>query len=233
MDEETSPVKKTVRTRKTIKTAENESEVNTLPIRSTPPTTLTNSFSSLIDQISKSRAEFESQQREVESTKTLWKQEQQDREIERQREQEAYQYNLNLSRKRAEDEFADRKSAWEKELTGKKEQLEKDKQELETLRKQVIEFDSRIEQSVKAAESDTAARITAEFEAEKKLREQEVKSDKEILGLKIEGLSSEVKRQSEEITALKRSLDQAQAHVKDIAVKVIEGGTPKTQLQQE
>lgn len=227
MDEDTQTVKKPTRTRRTVKTAPEESEVTT-------PTSLTDSFSNLIDQINKSHAEFDNLQREIENTRKIWKQQQQDRELERQREQETYLYNLNLARKRAEDEFTDRKSAWEKELSGRKEQLEKDRLELESLRKQVIEFDSRVEQSVKAAESDMAARITAEFEAERKLREQEIKSEKEILGLKIESLSMEVKRQAEEITVLKSSLDQAQAQVKDIAVKVIEGGTPsKNQTQQE
>lgn len=234
MDEDATTVKKPIRTRKTVKTTPDESEITTLPSTiSTTSINLTDSFSNLIDQITKSRAQFDNLQSEMENTRKIWKQEKQDREIERQREEETYQYNLSLSRKRIEDEFADKKLAWEKELAGKKEQMEKEKQELEMLRKQVAEFDSQIQTAVKQAEDSLRSDLTAEFEAEKKLREQETKSEKEILGLKIEGLSAEVKRQSEEITVLKRSLDQAQSQVKDIAVKVIEGGTPKTQTPQE
>ena len=125
MDEDASVVKKPVRTRKTVKTAEAGSaaeSVSTSP-RTTPPN-LNESFSNLIDQIKRSYQEFESLQKEIEKTRKFWVDEQeenevtlsrrnQQQELERQREQETYQYNLNLNRKRAEDEFADKKSAWE------------------------------------------------------------------------------------------------------------------------
>ena len=246
MDEDLLAVKKTARTRKTTKPVENEEVVSDTPVirSNTAPLSLSDAFNSLLIQITQSKQEFENLQREIDQIRKIWTQEKQDyetdllrikqqEELERKREEETYQYNLILTRKRAEDEFSDKKLAWEKELSGRKEQLEKDRQELEALRKQAAEFDLRIEQAVRHAEENLKSSLTGEFETEKKLREQEVKSEKEILGLKIESLSSEVKRQAEEIVVLKKSLDQAQEQVKQIAVKVIEGGTPKTQPSQE
>lgn len=235
MDEDTTTVKKPVRTRKITKATEADDSMSDTPTSkiTTSIPSLTDSFNNLISQITQSKQELENLQKEIEQTKKLWKQEQQGHEVTRQREQETYQYNLNLTRKRAEDEFSDKKSAWEKELSGRKEQLEKDIQELESLRKQAAEFDSRVEQTVRKAEEDLKSNLASEFEAENKLREQEVKSEKEILGLKIESLTSEVKRQSEEIIILKRSLDQAQEQVKQIAVKVIEAGGSQSKTPQD
>ena len=44
-------------------------------------------------------------------------------------------------RKRAEDEFADKKLAWEKDLAQRKQELEDQKKELEDLRKLVVGFE--------------------------------------------------------------------------------------------
>lgn len=95
------------------------------------------------------------------------------------------------------------------------------------------DFDHQKEAAVKEAEVLLEKNLTEEFEAEKKLREQEVKAEKDISGLKISNLESENSRLTKEMETLRRSLDEATRQVKEIAVKVIESGQPKSQIPSE
>lgn len=145
--------------------------------------------------------------------------------MERKREQETYQYNITLARKRAEDEFQDKKLAWEKDLAQKKEELENQKRELEELRKLSAGFNEQQEKAVKEAEELLGKQLTEKVNQETVLREQQIKAEKEILGLKIANLETENYRLNKEIEILKRSLEEATRQVKEIAVKVIESGS--------
>lgn len=244
-EQPTTTAKKTTRTRKTAsaQAAPVSDTQSVSPILVGSKTSITKSFDDLNAVIIQSKQEFDSLQKEIAQTKQDWEREKKQHdlettqqkhqeELERKREQETYQYTTNLTRKRTEDEFADKKLSWEKDLAQRKEELEAQKRELEDLRKQVSSFEGQKDQAVKETESLIKKQLTQEFDNEKRLREQEVKAEKEILGLKIANLEADNLRLNKEMEVLKRSLDETTRQVKEIAVKVIESGSnqPKVQL---
>lgn len=199
-------------------------------------------FDELVAKIIQSKQKFDNLQKEIAQIKQDWARDQKQYELEslqqkdqddleRKREQETYQYSTSLARKRAEDEFQDRKLAWEKDLTQRKDELEKQKRELEELRKLASGFDEQKEKAVKEALNALEKELIEEGDQEKKLREQEIKAEKDILNLRISNLETDNTRLNKEIEILKRSLDEATRQVKDIAVKVIESGSSQNKPQ--
>ncbi len=228
-------VRKTTRLRKTTLVAE-----PTMPDATLSPKILKPAedvFTKLIVTITTAREEYEALQKQIAEIKEAWEKEQrihatiirerdQQEEVERRREKELYEYETTLKRRQVEDEFAEKKARWEKELAERKDEIAKEKEELEFLRKQVDGFEEEKEKAVKDASLRLQKELTERFATEKKLREQEVKSEQELLAFKITNLTSENERQGDEIAALKKSLEQATAQLKDVAVKVIESGSP-------
>ena len=235
-DTDAATVKRTTRTRKTATAASVAADISSPQVKSSA---LEDVFNSLLSQISEAKAEFLSMQRHIEDTKMTWVREQKEHELqiaqrdqqeetERKREQEAYDYETKLARRKSEDEFTERKARWERELSAQKEDIAKDRRELEDLRKQVAGFETEIEKAVKEATSQLERTLTASFTTEKKLREQEVKADKDLLGLKIANLSSENSRLTREIEELKHALEDATGQLTDVAVRVIDASNSQT-----
>lgn len=233
----TTTTKRTARTKKTPTSAEEVIQVPTATSSLKEINNLLATFNDLISKISQAKTDFENLQKEITDTKELWLKEQQDHtrqkqernqqeEIQKRREQELYEYETSLSRKRAEDEFNERRLKWERELAQRKEEIEKEKKELEELRKQASGFETEKDKAVKEACTALEKDLTNEFTIEKKLREQEFKSEKEMLGLKIATLTAEKTRQLNEIESLKKAFDESAKQLKDVAVKVIESNNP-------
>lgn len=231
MEESTPAVKKTTRTRKAL-SAQTDPVTQDVQSQTTVPQT----FDELFDKLIQSKQEFDSLQKEIAQIKQDWTREQKQHELElsqqrmqeevtRKRDEETYQYSTSLARKRIEDEFQDKKLAWEKELSQRKEELENQKKELEQLRKLAADFESQKGTAVKEAQNLLDSQLREKFDQEKKLSEQGVKAEKEIMGLKIVNLEVDNLRLNKEMEILKRSLDEATRQVKEIAVKVIESGS--------
>jgi len=193
-------------------------------------------FDNLLKNIFNTKNEFENLQREVAAIKESWKREQGEHqrqtierdtqeEIERKRERERYEYETQVIQKKAENDFGEKLGKWEKELAERKEDIEQNQKELESLREQVANFENEKGEAVGATEQVLEKELTEKFETAQKLREQEIKAEKEILNLKLESLTAENNKQSVEINALKKALNEATAQVKQIAVKVIEAGS--------
>lgn len=232
-----STVKKTSRTRKA--TAPADQAIQTIPDVSTSsktPNSLEDAFTKLTGMITATREDYESLKKQIAEVKETWDKEQRDHKVQiaevnqqeeltRKREKEMYDYELSLARKKAEDEFEERKNKWEKELQARKEEIAKEKEELEFLRKQVAGFEEEKEKVVKEASLRLQKELTERFLTEKKLREQEVKSEKELLAFKITNLTSENTRLTNEIVMLKKSLENSTSQLKDVAVKVIESSS--------
>ncbi len=245
MEESTPAVKKTTRTRKTASSQTIPAQENvqvSITTSTISQTQVTQNFDELVDKIVKSKQEFDNLQKEISQTKQDWAREQKEHEIEltqrnsqeeleRKREKETYEYATTLLRKRAEDEFQDKKLAWEKELSQRKEELDKEKQELEQLRKLVADFDNQKEQAVKETQTQTEKELTDQFNQERKLKEQEVKAEKDLLNMRISTLETDNSRLVKDIEILKRSLEEATRQVKEIAVKVIESGSSQNKPQ--
>lgn len=213
-------------TRRRAKPAVSEEETASAPLSPKNLNPISDAFNDLINKITQTQSVFEKLQKEIEEVKLAWAKEQKDRETEKGREKESYDYEIQRQRKLDQDAFNDKKSAWEKELQDQKDALAKDKKELEQLRVLVANFDREKEKAVKEATDLLSRDLSGQFDTANKLREQEVKSEKDLLALKISNLTAENSRQSQEIAVLKQALDQATSQVKEIAVKVIEGHTP-------
>lgn len=228
-------IRKTARVKKATVSAETIESSPTVSSTRTTKVSL-EGFNDLISKISETKNEFENLQKEITEVKESWIREQtthelqlkernQQEETERKRNQELYDYETMLLRKRAEDEFNDRKMRWEKEFEARKKEIEEEKTELEELRKQVAGFELEKNKLVKEACTVLGKDLTGQFTTERKLREQEHKAEKDILALKITNLTSENSRQSNEIEALKKTLDDSTKQLKEVAVKVIESSS--------
>ncbi len=244
MEESAPAAKKNTRTRKTVSTQDTSIADVQSPavVSSTKQTPINKLFDELSAEIIERKLEFDNLQKEIFQTQQDWVRETKQYEIEqtqqkvqaeleRKREEETYQYNTTLVRKRTEDEFQDKKMVWEKELAQKKEELEAQRKELEQLRKQVADFEGLKEKAVKEAQVQLEKELNDNFENGKKLREQEVKAEKDLLNMRISTLESDNGRLNKEIEIFKRSLDEASRQVKEIAVKVIESGSSQTKPQ--
>lgn len=195
-------------------------------------------FSDLIRNITEARDEFVSLQKTMEEVKEAWVREQRahelerverdhQEEVERKRELEAYEYEMTKSQRQEEDAFVEKKAKWEKELAERREQIESDRRELEAFRKQVAGFEDDVKKAVKGACDALENELQERFAIEKKLREQEVKGEKDMLSLRIGNLSQENERQAKEIGELKQALESATRQLKEVAVKVIESSAPQ------
>jgi chromosome segregation ATPase len=244
----TSTVKRATRARKTAVTPPVEATPVAKPVSSSVKNlkTYEDSFTEMLRSINTAKEEFTDLQREIDEVKESWSKEQRDHEIaiiernlqkdvERLRDKETYDYETSLARKKADDEFLEKKAKWERELEERKEIIAKEKQELELLRKQVAGFEEEKEKAVKEASTSLQKQLQETFNTERKIREQEIKAEKELLAFKITNLTQENTRQANEITALKKSLENATVQLKDVAVKVIEssGNKPQANITQE
>lgn len=232
-------VKKAVRTRKTtVVPTEITSAAKPIPSLAKNLKPYEDTFTDLLSSINDSKEEFMALQKEIDEVRESWNKEQRDHEtaivernhqeeVARKREDETYKYESELARKKAEDEFLEKKTKWEKELTERKDEIAKEKEELEFLRKQVDGFEEEKEKAVKQACTFLQKELNETYATEKKLREQEIKADKELLAFKITNLTQDNTRLANEIALLKKSLEEATRQLKDVAVKVIESSSNK------
>lgn len=209
----------------------------------TPPLTkplvqVCDSLAGLMSATEKAKREITELQEKVVETQKTWADEQKEHdkmilgrdkeeELARKREIDEYGYQTKVTRRKVEDDFNEKRLAWERDLQQKKDEIAEEKKELTELRARVGSFDTELQKTIKEAQNSLAKELEEKYTNERKLREQEVKSEKEILNLKITSLTVENNRQGAEITALKKALDEATLQIKEIAVKVIEGRTPK------
>lgn len=243
MDDTATPVKKTTRVRKTaVKEIGDKTEDDVYPSQAMTSDNLVKLFNDIAEKISQSKIEYERLQEEITQTKEAWVKQQQDhqREIEekskleelkRKQEEELYQYELFRKHKIAEDEYKDKKIDWDRSLQEQKDVIEKERKELTELRVLAENFEKEQQKAVKEAEELLQKQLTSEFEIEKKIKEQEIKAEKDILNLKLGNLSEENKRLSLEVDNLKKAVDQATSQVKEIALKVIESRSSSSKPQ--
>lgn len=243
MDDTATPVKKTIRARKTVvKDIVDQIEGDIYSPQATPSDNIVKQLDEIAEKISQSKFEYERLQKEIAQTKEAWVKEQQDyqrgieeksrlEELKRKQEEELYQYELFRKHKVAEDEFKDKKMDWDRSLQEQKDVIEEERKELPELRVLAENFEKEQQKAVREAEEILQKQLTSEFENEKKLKEQEVKAEKDIFNLKINNFSEENKRLSLEVDTLKKAIDQATSQVKEIALKVIESRSNPTKPQ--
>jgi len=191
---------------------------------------------SIIELQEKQKQEFDNEMRE---NRLSWEQEQKQRDQQHKLEEESYQMQLKHKRHQEQlgyqEEIDLKRREFEQDLNKRLEAVAKREEtvkvfetELNDLRKQSLAFPKQLEDTVAKAVANTKIEIEKNAEIEMKLFKQQVTGEKQVLELTIENLTARVKLLETENKQLKDDLGLATRHVKDIAVKVIEGQSPRT-----
>jgi colicin import membrane protein len=184
---------------------------------------------------------------EISSQRSAWDNEQLEREHDqkeseealkkqRQREIENYEYQKNLERKKAQDKYEEDVRLQEKKNKEKQEMLEKSWQQREAamkereeewarLKKEVEEYPARTKREIDAAVKAAVQAAEQRFEQSFALSSKDAESEKRLAEMQVKSLQETVARQTAEIEALHRQLEEAKKQVQDIAVKAIEGAS--------
>jgi hypothetical protein len=154
----------------------------------------------------------------------------------RQRETEEYEYKKTVDRKKTQDKYDEEMRALEKKNREKQEALEKNWQERDRaikereeeylrLQQEVGSFSSRLQAEVERARNEAIQQTEQRFEQQSLLMTKEREADRRFAELQVKTLEEAVARQSVQIAALQKQLDEAKQQVQDIAVKAIEGAS--------
>jgi hypothetical protein len=155
---------------------------------------------------------------------------------EREREREEYEYNLALTRKKDKDLYEEQKANLEKAL--KEEKLKQEQElsareatvaaqeaELAELRARVAAFPAELTAAVEQAQREAALQAENRAKQAAQLWAKEGEGDKRVAQLRIAALEETVTKQLEQIEALTKKLNDANAQVQEIAIKAIEGAS--------
>jgi hypothetical protein len=186
-------------------------------------------------------------QAEIASAKAEWESEVAERERtareyedalkkQRQRENDEFEYKKALERKKAQDKYDEEQRVRDRQNREKQEALEKSWQEREAglksredevtqLRKDAEAFPKRLAQEVERAVGEARKRSEQERDQQLLVATKDAEADRRVAELRIKTLEDVVARQSEQLAALQRQLDEAKQQVQDIAVKAIEGAS--------
>lgn len=184
-------------------------------------------------EIAARRAAWEEEARSAERER---KEQEENLRKQRQREIDDYEYKKGLERKKAQDKYDDDMRLLEKKNREKQEALEKSwqqreaalkdqEQELLRLRKENAEFPARLEAEVARSAAEASRAAQAGFEQQILILKKDAETEARLAELRIKGLEEAVSRQSAQIAALQKQLDEAKQQVQDIAVKAIEGAS--------
>ena len=154
----------------------------------------------------------------------------------RQRETEEYEYKKTLDRKKTQDKYDEEMRALEKKNREKQEAVEKDWQERERaikereeeylrLQQEVGGFSSRLQADMERARSEAIQQTEQRFEQQGLLMTKEREADRRLAEFQVKTLEEAAARQTTQIAALQKQLDEAKQQVQDIAVKAIEGAS--------
>ena len=152
----------------------------------------------------------------------------------RQREAEDFEYKKALERKKAQDKYEEEMELQEKRNRDKQEALEKSwgqreaalkerEEELLRLRKEVQEFPARLQRECEQAAAQATRSTEQRLEQQVLLLQKDSEAEQRMAALQIKTLEETVSRQSAQIAALQKQLDEAKQQVQEIAVKAIEG----------
>lgn len=166
----------------------------------------------------------------------------------RAREKEEYEYTQKRERQAVQDAFLKEKAGFEeekarlereialrreqadREFSDREQAIARQEQELAELRVRVAAFPKELEttvnREVKAAVDKT--QTEAKFKLELALKEFE--GERNVLKARISALETQAKEQSGQIAKLMEQVEKSYAQVQAIAVKAVEGPTPKTVL---
>jgi hypothetical protein len=175
-------------------------------------------------------------QEELQTTERERKEQEESLKKQRQREIEEYEYKKALERKKAQDKYDEEIRLQEKQNKEKQETLDKSwkqreaalkeqEQELARLRSEAEGFPARIQKEVEQAVAQANRAAQAKYDQQLVLLKKDAESDKRLAEMQIKALEEQLARQTAQIVALERQLEEAKRQVQDIAVKAIEGAS--------
>lgn len=156
-----------------------------------------------------------------------------ERERQWQQAQEEKEYEAARKRKQAEEEFTEKMRKREKDLTERATEITQREANVANWQQQVQEFSAKLEEELTKKEHDVTGRLKAEYEAVIRQLKQEAESDKKVSELQISNLREQNGRHQDEITSLKRSLEEAHKQAQALAARVIEGNRPIQIIKKE
>jgi colicin import membrane protein len=184
---------------------------------------------------------------EIEARRAEWEQEARTAERERkeaeealrkqrQRENEDYEYRKQLDRKKAQDRYdeeahllaqknEERQRELERTWTQREAALAEREEELSGLRQQVEDLPRRITAEKEAALAEATRQVTAHYEQQILVLQKDAEMERKVAALQISGLQETLKRQTEQMAALEKAVEEAKRQVQDIALKAIEGAS--------
>ena len=222
------------------------------------------SLAALIEAQNQRRKEFEVEMEEkkeqlsaeMEQTRKAWETEKAQYEAESkerrageakkwEREKEEYEYSFKREHQLSRDKFEDEKAKTEKELTEKRQQVEKElaeresvvaerEKKIDALEKRIAELEKQRDEAIATAVQEATDDLRSDFEAKETLLKKEFEGERNVFTTRIHSLEETVKKQGEQIGVFSKQLEKAGVQVQDIAVKAIEGSSQSklfTQLQ--
>lgn len=184
-------------------------------------------------EIAEQRAAWEEELRQTERERK-----EQDELLRKQRQREAddFEYRKTLERKKAQDKYEEETKLQERANKEKQEALEKSwrereaalkasEEELKTLRKEAADFPARIQRESEKAVADAVRATEQRFEQRILLIGKDSESEKRVAELRVKALEENLARQSAQMAALEKQLEEAKRQVQEIAVKAIEGAS--------
>jgi hypothetical protein len=154
----------------------------------------------------------------------------------RQRETEEYEYKKTIDRKKTQEKYDEEIRAAEKRNKEKQETLERSweqrertikerEEEYVRLQQEVGGFPSQLQSETERARSEATRQTEQRFEQQVLLMTKEREADRRLSDLQIKTLEESVARQTAQMVALQKQLDEAKQQVQDIAIKAIEGAS--------
>jgi hypothetical protein len=198
------------------------------------------------------QAEKERLDREIADTREQWEVEWKQHELEvkerdtaeqkrRQRDADEFKYGFAREQQLARDKWNDELAKAEKELSERKERLEREweerekalaarERELAELRARAAGFAQELKTTADEAARDAVARLQQQHQSEIELLRRESEGEKNVLSTKNVALERTVKEQAEQLARSAQQAEKAYTQVQEIAVRAIEGSASAKQL---
>jgi len=154
----------------------------------------------------------------------------------RKREEEEYNYNLQLARKKDADNYAETKSALEKELSDRKIKFDKElserdslissrEKEYNELKLKTENFPAELQRAITNTEKSITEKFEFKYKHEMALLQKETEGERNLNKQTIESLEKKIKELEEQIKQLTAKSNEASQQVQTIAIKAIEGAS--------
>lgn len=151
----------------------------------------------------------------------------------RTREEEEYQYNLQLARKKDKDQYEQKKSLLDKEITQKREAFETEinareqsvaaaENELTILRTKAQSFPAELEKAVQTSIKETTDRLEKEHKYEKQLLLKDHEGELKLRNQQVESLQAKIKDLETQIKQAYAKAENAENNSKEITLKAIQ-----------